>query len=376
MSGCGLTLPNYEDLSKEQDAVLNLPLKGSHLVTGPPGSGKTVMAIYRAAQLYEKHKKKTVLLMYNKLLQRYTSAAVLDRGVDASVKTFHSWFGHLYHKKFHHNPPQIGPWQFNWNAIFLEIGEEGLPEPDRVHIIVDEGQDMPKQFYALLPLISTSMTVFADENQRITADNSGIDEIKGILRLDEVYPLSRNYRNSRPIANAAAWFHKGIQTGITELPEADRPGDPPSIVCDMNISALVTRLDTWQKNHQNECIGVFLPYTRLQKRLYDQLLKKTKRVEIYSSKKSVMAERNEIDFNKPGIKVIAYPSTKGLEFDTVFIPLLERYRKGNNDPADPEVASQFYVMAARARRNLIFHHLAEQPRMVKALPRDLLKDEC
>jgi Cdc6-like AAA superfamily ATPase len=66
-----MKLPSYQDLSKEQDRINNLPLEGSYLVTGPPGTGKTVMALYRA-QMLSKRNAKAQLLMYSRLLSQYT----------------------------------------------------------------------------------------------------------------------------------------------------------------------------------------------------------------------------------------------------------------------------------------------------------------
>jgi len=39
-----LKLPAYQYLSKQQDAVINLPLEGIHLITGPPGSELAAIA--------------------------------------------------------------------------------------------------------------------------------------------------------------------------------------------------------------------------------------------------------------------------------------------------------------------------------------------
>ena len=39
-----LKLPPYQELSKEQDTINNLPLTGTNLVVGPPGTGKTTLA--------------------------------------------------------------------------------------------------------------------------------------------------------------------------------------------------------------------------------------------------------------------------------------------------------------------------------------------
>ncbi len=79
------------DLTDNQRAVIELPLKESHLITGPPGSGKTVMALYRA-QALSRMGEPIKLLMFNKLLSLYTSGALSGIGVDdGSVSTYHSW---------------------------------------------------------------------------------------------------------------------------------------------------------------------------------------------------------------------------------------------------------------------------------------------
>lgn len=41
-------LPKYSDLTNEQRIIVNLPLDKNHLVTGAPGTGKSVIAIYSA----------------------------------------------------------------------------------------------------------------------------------------------------------------------------------------------------------------------------------------------------------------------------------------------------------------------------------------
>ena len=42
-----MKLPSSTDLSEEQNEIYWQPLDSRMLVTGPPGTGKTVMALYR-----------------------------------------------------------------------------------------------------------------------------------------------------------------------------------------------------------------------------------------------------------------------------------------------------------------------------------------
>lgn len=44
-------LPKYSDLTDEQRVIVNLPLDKNHLVTGAPGTGKSVIAIYRVSDM-------------------------------------------------------------------------------------------------------------------------------------------------------------------------------------------------------------------------------------------------------------------------------------------------------------------------------------
>jgi transcriptional regulator with AAA-type ATPase domain len=67
--------PSYEELSKEQDAICVLaPLDEATLVTGPPGTGKTVVAFYRAETAARKGQSPR-LVMYNNVLYRYSGNA-------------------------------------------------------------------------------------------------------------------------------------------------------------------------------------------------------------------------------------------------------------------------------------------------------------
>src|SRR4051812_29930502 len=110
-----LQLPDFNALSEEQDDVLDLPLDKSVIVTGPPGTGKTIIAIWRAHMLH-RAKRPTLLLMFGKLLSTYTRAAVEKSGVDGVVSTYHSWFPRFYGEAYGESPPMLDRYNFDWAA--------------------------------------------------------------------------------------------------------------------------------------------------------------------------------------------------------------------------------------------------------------------
>jgi superfamily I DNA/RNA helicase len=72
----GLNLPKWEELSRdEQIPIVNLPIGGNYVVVGGPGTGKTVLAIYRAARWRRENEaaNKVLFLVYNRTLMQYIS---------------------------------------------------------------------------------------------------------------------------------------------------------------------------------------------------------------------------------------------------------------------------------------------------------------
>jgi superfamily I DNA/RNA helicase len=363
-------LPSYSGLTDEQDDILGLPLDSSALITGPPGTGKTIMAIYRAKLLHEIGQP-TLLLMYGNLLSSYTGGAVKDLGIDGIVSTYHRWFPKAFSKIYGRQPPRLDHWSYDWNACKEEMLRRPLPEPEKRHIIVDEGQDMPPDFYFMLPLMSRSLTILADENQRVTQDQSTLEEILAATGITEVRSLVQNHRNTREIAQFAATFYTGKRSGIPTLPPAGHGTEAPSLQHHSNLHGTVTEIARYEQSRPDATIGVLLPYAKQVKSFYNRLDGKTRNpVEVYLS----AAERGRLslpDLSKPGVKIVSWASAKGRDFDTVFLPELQAVR---TDPESEDLRMKLYVLASRARRQLSLMYSGEgRPPLVKALPLHLLR---
>ena len=48
-----INFPQYEDFTDEQTKVWALPPEGNYLITGAPGTGKTVMSVWRLKKMQE-----------------------------------------------------------------------------------------------------------------------------------------------------------------------------------------------------------------------------------------------------------------------------------------------------------------------------------
>src|SRR5438270_768509 len=178
-----LRVPSYEELSKEQDEVYNLPLDGNYLVIGPPGTGKTVMAMHRAAR-FSRAKRSNLFLTCGRPLAQYLDQAVGLTGSGGVAYTLHSWLPQWYGNYFHRKPPMKSKWEFDFLQVLLDIEKaekEGRYFGRFNHIVVDEGQDFAKELYLVLRRIADHTTVFADENQRLYEDNSTVRDIQTYL---------------------------------------------------------------------------------------------------------------------------------------------------------------------------------------------------
>ncbi|MDQ1029730.1 superfamily I DNA/RNA helicase [Streptomyces umbrinus] len=338
----------YLDLFPEQRASLDeLAFDGNHLVSGPPGSGKSLLAAQRAVMLALTGTPVTLLTRSN--LLRQSLAAVVhklgppDRGV--RVATAHAWLTDWYGGRV----PRTGDDSYDWEACYDRAAETG-PVPD-LTLVVDEGQDLPPEFYRLCRLLQARTTVYADECQRLTDTNSTLAEITQRLGRCTLYELDGNHRNTRQIAAFAAHFHTG--TGMPALPE--REGPPPRLHRLPHRGAVDLLILLAQK-HPQQSIGVIVNSTHTQFSLLGSLERRGPRLkpQLYTCRAPAAQSRyRTLDLGRPGIVLVHRASAKGLGFDVVVIP--DTHTDAAVDPTSAALRMTYYVLATRARREL---HLA------------------
>ncbi len=375
-----MRFPKLSELDKDQSAIYNgAPPEGTVLIIGPPGTGKSVIAFHRA-HLLQQIKRNPRVIMYNKVLARYTS----NRGSVApqvQVSTLHNWAYGWWNKVIKRRsalPPTVDGDRFahDWTAMQVEAAKQGSNQHGAQavnwgHLIIDEGQDFPRSMYTCLHLTMSvanasgaapklAVTVLADENQRLMpSKNSTIEEIRQGLGLHagdrNVFPLKKNYRNTRQVAEFAGSFYAGLPTGMPSPPT--RVGDLPvvsMVARDTHgkfLNACVEKIAMYAKAYRTEEIAVLAMHDKVRKSLFNRLKEKLQgekiEVQSYSSSdKELKAE--ELTFDKPGhVTVLNAASAKGLEFDAVFI--VDPGMLMASGSADLHVKMTMYVLCSRAR---------------------------
>lgn len=369
-----MRLPSESELSREQREVCQAPLNGTTLVLGPPGSGKTVVAVFRL-EAARKLGVEARVAVHNRVLSRYT-------GLEG---TFHTWFKDWWCRATGSPARAIPRVESDWGYRPVDYAETirkiAGQFRDRVrtdghwgHLILDEAQDFPVEAHQLLNLVPMvvfadagksgrpSLTILADENQRITESNATIAEIMHAhyLTSDDVYTLTKNYRNTREIAKVARFFHVGAATGVPELPT--RRGNKPQFVRTSGVRDAAERIANYALMHPDHEIGVLVQYKPTRSRFFSELCSRLSvrgvRVQQYDGSPG---NADGLVFDKPGtVTVLCYSSAKGLEFDAVFLPELQTLRVDGE--AEDFAKMNLYVMCSRARTHLVLMVDRDTPR--------------
>ena len=360
------TLPNIQELSKDQDEALALPREGQHLIVGGPGTGKSVVALLRVQRLATEDADYR-FLAYNKLLDQ-SSRHLFGNGLKAC--TLEAWFRRLWRQLFMESVPlrpplRPGEYQaIDWAAVtdWLQVNEVPRLPPTLPVLVIDEGQDMPPAFYNALANIGfENFYVVADQNQQIHPDRcSSRQDIENALAIApaDTLELQSNYRNTRPIAQLAQHFYPADPAvPRPELPGLKPDASIPELWCygngqERTLEEIAIRILQAADRNPRRLIGIICPNNNVRTKFVNALNDTNPALDHDKPqiRTFVAGQQDALDFGQGGIIVINAQACKGLEFDAVILADIDEHQPRSNLDV---LKKRFYVMVARAREQII-----------------------
>ena len=323
-------LPNQADLTIEQTEIMNLPTNKNFVIQGGPGTGKTVMTVFRAVHIASRIPNANILvLVYNKPLCDFISTGlhhVHFNHPEIEIQTLDSWTGSFWKKFDLGNPPQNNG-QKNWQQVGAIL--QNFHHHFYNHIIVDEAQDCHPEFLKGLASISDHITCFADPNQKVFQNaqcSNIVDMLVGTCEPAK-YPtgapitLTTNFRNTRQIAAVSSLFRPD-DFNVSVQPAADQTGDRPILEKVANWDEELDKIVTLSKNFLDQEVGIIVNYDKVSW-IAKELAEKLPPGTVQKHKTGAFGPGTKINWNLPGVKVVSYGTAKGLEFDLVIIPDLD-----------------------------------------------------
>ncbi len=283
------------------------------------------------------------LLVYTKALKAYIRTALRDLALpDDCVMTFDAWCSEYYRDQINRRLPGSGR-KRDWEAIRQAVWEKTrrLKGSDRLFdfVMVDEGQDLNRRDFETLRAVSLHVTVFMDPKQKLyegDADEAGVARALGLRRRN--LALLDAYRCSPYIVQVAASFIRDeterqqfieqnppVERGERQLPLLYLASGEGAERAHL-IEVIRTRID------RNERIAILFPDKRRTRSYANKLTAAGLEVEISESARWKGDDLPIIDFGTPLPKLMPYPSSKGLTFDTVLMPRLNRRFFAKADP--------------------------------------------
>lgn len=366
------SLPNIEDLTKQQEKIRALPSEGRYLIVGGPGTGKSVVALFRVKKL-QRENKSCVCLAFNRLLIASNKQLAQE---EIRSEQWQKWFNGVYKNTLGQQTvprlPSDKPFkEYDWQTILQTIDEynnSDVPKTDFSHefLVIDEGQDMPPQFYkALIQLGFKNFFVVADQNQRIQENNSSLKELMQELDVDgsQIYDLVDNYRNTYAIAKLCEHFFTDSGSEKPQLPNQVYNSQKPIVFGydkREQFGKIVERIINNVKDKPNQLIGIICPNTNISNEYFDFLKNYIEQYQLnILLTRHYKNNKDEVQFNQGGIVVINAQGCKGLEFDMVFLADINHLYINQRDIDSTK--KLLYVMTSRARERLILLIEKNQP---------------
>ena len=318
-------LPLITDLTTDQQRAVDetSPLA----LSGGPGTGKSVVSLWRHIRNHATGISNSLLLTYTKTLEHY---------LRASASSQHESAGNNIDRIF---------WWVTHNATQYD------------EIIIDEAQDIDRNRFQRFFHYSSNISYGADQRQSIYLGNDGLTELLEWFDSEQRFKnnvsitLNRNFRNSREILLFTRSVFPDYMISQNTINSSTETGLKPIMKLNLGwgidgqVDAIIDIINDFQSDTHN--IAILVPIQSMVDTYYSAIREKLNNNIALTKFKA----EDENFAGLAGIHITPFKSSKGTEFDTVIIPEFDRYtwfmQNGN-----VVKANDYYVAFTRTKNNL------------------------
>jgi len=325
------------ELDEYQVKVINKKTDNSFIVKGCAGSGKSILALWKAKDIQNKGLGTYQFIVFTKALMQYMSDGVKQIGINANNVSYH--------------------WQWEKQKM--------CPSSD--YIIVDEAQDFSKEDIILFKSkAKKALLLYGDSAQQLykfiqnktTVSMEEIAVITGYQNEQLVY----NHRLPKKIARVAEYI-SSVNDDL-EIRCKNEGVEKPKILRYSSLNAQLDAIAEIIRNRNFEDAGILFRHNDDVKKAYDYLTAKGLNIEAkYENKADYRNSKMTLNFNSDNPKLLTYHSAKGLQFEAVFLP--ECSVSGNDD------RNPLYVAITRSYQSLYIMHSGNLSSFFDAVPINL-----
>jgi superfamily I DNA/RNA helicase len=324
------------------------------ILTGCPGSGKTTVAVMRAAKL--RRERRNILLVTYQNLLKVNLSNIADESMDERIVTFYDWFVKTADTRI----------EFKDTTATLLKKIEHLPLFDE--ILLDEGQDLEMKFLQVLIAKAKKISIGADTAQKIHDHGQTSEQIITVLETiadPHRVNLQYNYRNNFETYDFGRHFlpynqrvHnkltlEKITKGITTKPVIFQ-----ALTLDEEKAILKTRL-----NEAGDVNIAVLVYHKDEVEYYQNLISNLGfDCSKYYHDMDWRQKKDELR-NLQNIIVTTFKSAKGLEFQVVIMPNIQT---AMNEAF--KTREHYYVGCTRAKEQLYLIFNGDKPQFLGDFP--------
>jgi superfamily I DNA/RNA helicase len=329
-----------EELDDYQVKIINKRNDSSFIVKGCAGSGKSILALWKAKQIQE-NGNSFLFVIFTKALKQYMKDGISQIGLSASnIENYNQCF--------------------YWSKDGTTWQQGDWKKGNYDYLIVDEAQDFSQEDILLFKSKATkALLLYGDSAQQLYKFFTN----KTAISMDDMAYITKfpteqlvfNHRLPKKVARLAEKIN--VENDDLENRCRKEGVELPKI---LQYSTLDDQLDAIAeiiKNRNFEDVGILVRNNKDVETISRYLMSKRLNVE------AKINDKVELNFNSSNPKIMTYHSSKGLQFEVVFLP--------ECTASDNDSRNALYVAITRTYQSLYIMHSGNLSSFFDAVPTNL-----